>query len=225
MSSVWQTPRVAPRTPLLVSVLLVLAGCSAPTQASPPAAGTVNCEYPAAGNAAKPVHPPRTTGVSTVGTAAFTLTMTGGTVTIRGDRSAAPCTLNSFESLAAQGYFDGTSCHRLADLGMFLVQCGDPTGTGRGGPGYRFADEVDPATRYPAGVVAMANAGADTNGSQFFVIYRDSELPPAYTVFGRVDTASLQVIEAMAAEGHDNVYGDSTGRPRNAFRIERITLA
>ena len=80
--------------------------------------------------------------MATSGTVTFTLAMTGGDVTITGDRAKTPCTLNSFESLAEQKYFDGTKCHRLADSGMFMVQCGDPTGTGRGGPGYQFADEL-----------------------------------------------------------------------------------
>jgi len=218
---------VRPTTPVIVSALLLLAGCStgaAPRASAPPAAGTTTCEYTVTGDPAKAVDPPSGTGVPDTGTVTITLTMTGGTVTIVGDRSATPCTLNSFESLAKQSYFNDTACHRLADSGMYMVQCGDPTGTGRGGPGYRFADELDPASRYTAGTVAMANSGPDTNGSQFFIAYRDSELPPNYTVLGHIDEASLKVIESMAADGQDGSYGDGTGKPLRAFRINTATV-
>lgn len=207
---------------LLVPLLgaLVLAGCSsgAAAPAGPPAAGTVHCSYPASGAAAKPVTAPPPVA-STVGMVSLTLRMTGGEVTISGDRARTPCTLNAIESLAKQGYFDDTACHRLADSTMLLAQCGDPSGTGRGGPGFSFVDEIAPGTAYPAGTVAMANAGPNTNGSQFFIVYGDTALPANYTVLGRVDAASLKVIKTMAAEGQDNRYGDGTGKPVNAFRI------
>ena len=151
--------------------------------------------------------------MATSGTVTFTLAMTGGDVTITGDRAKTPCTLNSFESLAEQKYFDGTKCHRLADSGMFMVQCGDPTGTGRGGPGYQFADELTGTETYPAGTVAMANSGPDTNGSQFFIVYGDTSLAPNYTVFGHLDEASNQVIADRAFQGHDAQYPDGTGKP------------
>lgn len=153
-----------------------------------------------------------------------TMAMTGGTVTLTGDRAAAPCTVHSFESLVKQDYFNDTACHRLADSGLFMIQCGDPTGTGRGGPGYAFDDELSGTEKYTAGTVAMANAGPGTNGSQFFIVFEDSPLPANYTIFGHVDAASLKVIKAMAAEGHDNSFGDGTGKPRNAFTITTATL-
>jgi peptidyl-prolyl cis-trans isomerase B (cyclophilin B) len=103
------------------------------------------------------------------------------------------------------------------------VQCGDPTGTGRGGPGYQFADELTGTETYPAGTVAMANSGPDTNGSQFFIVYGDTSLAPNYTVFGTVDAASLKVIEKMASEGHDDSWGDGTGKPKNAFEIKSVS--
>ena len=90
------------------------------------------------------------------------------------DPVRAPCTVHSFVSLADQGFFDETKCHRLVDSGIFLFQCGDPSGTGSGGPGYTFADELDGTESYTKGVVAMANGGANTNGSQFMLVYRDS---------------------------------------------------
>ncbi len=216
--------RVIRPVPALLCTALLLAGCAGgATPAPAPAAGSVNCSYPASGTPARPVDPPASTA-STVGVVSLTLTMSGGDVTLTGDRSRTPCTLNSFESLAKQGYFDDTGCHRLADSGMFLVQCGDPTGSGRGGPGYRFPDELGGGASYPAGTVAMANAGPNANGSQFFIVYADSGLPPDFTVFGRVDEASLKVIRAMASDGQDYSYGDGTGRPRNPFRIVRVSV-
>ena len=101
------------------------------------------CEYSVSGDAARPVAPPPTAGVPTSGTISYVLAMTNGKVTITLDRANAPCTVNSFVSLADQGYFDKTTCHRLADSGIFVLQCGDPTGTGNGGPGYEFANETD----------------------------------------------------------------------------------
>jgi peptidyl-prolyl cis-trans isomerase B (cyclophilin B) len=112
---------------------------------------------------------------------------------------AAPCTVSSFASLAKQGYFDGTKCHRLVP--GFVLQCGDPSATGQGGPGYAFPDELTGKETYPAGTLAMANAGPDTNGSQFFIVLADADLPPSYTVFGKVDAAGLKVARQIEADG------------------------
>lgn len=126
--------------------------------------------------------------------------------TNRGDIKAtltpdsAPCTVNSFASLVKQGYFDGTKCHRLVP--GFVLQCGDPSATGQGGPGYSFADELSGSETYPAGTLAMANAGPDTNGSQFFIVLADADLPPSYTVFGKVDAAGLKVAQKIEAGGN-----------------------
>lgn len=183
----------------------------------------VGCDYRRAGEPARPVDPPPATAPAT-GTTAVTLSFAVGDVTITVDRAQAPCTVNSFESLATQGFYTGTRCHRLADNGLFMLQCGDPTGTGGGGPGYTFADEVDPKADYPAGTVAMANAGPDTNGSQFFLVYQDSPLPAAYTVFGHLDDASTAVVGRIAAEGQDGSWGDGTGRPNNLAAITAVRL-
>lgn len=196
----------------------LFAGCASGNQ---PAAGP--CTYTVTGAAARPVQPPSQTEVATTGTATLTLETSGGKVTITGDRAVTPCTWNALESLAKQGYFNDTECHRLADSGLRMLQCGDPTGTGAGTPGYRYDDEIAPGTSYPAGTVAMANAGPGTNGSQFFIVYGDSALPANYTVFGTVDPVSLRVIETVAAQGHDDSYGDGTGRPREKFGIVTAT--
>jgi peptidyl-prolyl cis-trans isomerase B (cyclophilin B) len=186
------------------------------------------CEYSLSGDAARPVTPPPTTGVPTSGTISYVLAMTNGKVTITLDRTKAPCTVNSFVSLADQGYFDKTGCHRLADSGIFVLQCGDPTGTGKGGPGYEFADETDGTESYTEGTVAMANGGPGTNGSQFFLVWADStslDKNPNFTIFGKMGKVSRDVVASMAAEGQDGSNPDGTGRPNNPSEITTVTRA
>ncbi|RYE81356.1 MAG: peptidylprolyl isomerase [Myxococcales bacterium] len=151
-----------------------------------------------------------------------TISTDRGAIKVALDPDKAPCTVNSFLHLADEGYFDNTQCHRLVTSGIFVLQCGDPTATGSGGPGYQFDDELldnDPRLTncgeqqtpqgpislctYPAGTVAMANAGPGTNGSQFFLVYKDSPLPPAYTVFGRMSAGGLSVVSKVAKDGVD----------------------
>ena len=130
----------------------------------------------------------------------------------------APCTVNSFVSLAEQGFFDGTKCHRLVP--GFVLQCGDPTATGSGGPGYSFADELTGDETYDAGTLAMANAGPDTNGSQFFMVFTDSPgLTPNYNVFGTVDPDGLALLTKAAKEGDDGSHPAGGGVP-NAGPID-----
>ena len=112
----------------------------------------------------------------------------------------APYTTFSFEYLARKKYFDATKCHRLTTSGIYVLQCGDPTGTGSGGPGYQFQDENLTGATYPAGTIAMANAGPGTNGSQFFIVYKDTQLPPSYTPWGKV-TAGLDIVQGIAKAG------------------------
>ncbi|MGV9501926.1 peptidylprolyl isomerase [Streptomyces sp. NPDC003642] len=147
--------------------------------------------------------------------AKYTMTMatTCGEIDIALKASAAPHTVNSFKFLADKGYFDHTKCHRLTDQGIFVLQCGDPQGTGMGGPGYTIPDEnlKDKSLKggvYPAGTVAMANQynaqtkqGRDSGGSQFFLVYRDSQLPPDYTPFGTVSEAGMKVLQKIAKAG------------------------
>ena len=198
------------------------APAGSPTTSAGPAAAGANCDYVAAGEPARPVNPPAATGVPDRGSVTYVLKMTNGDVTVTLDRGAAPCTVNSFVSLATQGYFTKTKCHRLTDSGIFVLQCGDPTGTGRGGPGYRFADETTGRESYKRGVVAMANSGADTNGSQFFLVWDDStnlDKTPTYTIFGRMDTASRDVVASMASEGQDGSNPSGGGKPNNPAEI------
>ncbi len=141
-----------------------------------------------------------------------------GTMVISLDATAAPLTVNNFVYLAGHHYYDGIIFHRIID--SFMCQGGDPTGTGRGGPGYRFADELPAAGRYELGSVAMANAGPNTNGSQFFIITGRSGvgLPPSYSLFGKV-VKGYEVAEAMS-----KVDTDRNDRPHTDVVIESVTV-
>lgn len=181
------------------------------------------CAYPADGTAAKEVSAPTDLNPPTSGDVTATIALNSGDVTVDLDRAATPCTVNSFVSLAEQGYFDDVTCHRLtASASLKVLQCGDPSGTGAGGPGYSFADELSGSETYEAGTLAMANAGADTNGSQFFIVYGDSQLAPDYTVFGHV-TAGLDVVQSIADAGIAG--GGADGAPVDPVTIESVTIA
>ncbi len=215
---------------LAVLALLLLSGCgssdsegdsgeSSGSSDTSAAAGT--CSYPAdSQSGAKEVHAPEEKPQAK-GSVAATVATSAGDLAVTLDADSAPCTVNSFLSLAAQKYFDDTECHRLTTEGIFVLQCGDPTGTGSGGPGYSFADELDGSETYPAGTLAMANSGPDTNGSQFFVVYDDSSLPPDYTVFGQLDEKSTKTVADLAAKGTDNGAGD--GAPKEKVTITEVT--
>ncbi|WP_203566352.1 peptidylprolyl isomerase [Aestuariimicrobium ganziense] len=193
----------------MIVVLSAVTGCAedgGTTEA--PTNQARSCEYPTSRTPARPVDPPPSEPART-GTATATLEMAAGTVTITMDRAKTPCTVNSFESLVQQQFYDDTRCHRLVDTGIFILQCGDPSAVGTGGPGYTFDDELTGSETYPAGTVAMANAGPNTNGSQFFIVWADTQLDPKYTVFGTVDPASLEVIQQIASQGVDGVDGVS----------------
>ncbi len=142
-----------------------------------------------------------------------------GSMTIHLDPVRAPRTVNSFVFLARQGFFDGVIFHRVID--GFVVQGGDPTGTGRGGPGYRFADELPQPGRYELGSLVMANAGPDTNGSQFFIITGPSGvgLPPQYSLFGKV-VKGFEVADAM-----QKVAVGPGDRPVEDVVIESVTIS
>jgi peptidyl-prolyl cis-trans isomerase B (cyclophilin B) len=138
--------------------------------------------------------------------------------------SKATCTVNSFVYLAAKKYFSTTTCQRLTTSGIYVLQCGDPSGTGKGGPGYKFADENLAGAKYTAGTLAMANSGPGTNGSQFFLVYRDSlGLPANYTPFGKV-VSGLGIIQNVAKAGTDNANGAGDGHPKEKVVIERVTI-
>ncbi len=218
-----------------VCALTVLAACSSEdggetatdpaaesTSASSEGGGTgIECTYNATGDPAKDVEPPPEEAAHS-GEVTVTMTTSIGDLSATLDADATPCTANSFLALAEQGYFDATECHRLTTEGIFVLQCGDPTATGTGGPGYQFDDELTGEEKYGAGTLAMANAGPNTNGSQFFIVYDDTELPPSYTVFGTVDEASTKIVQESAAKG--TTTGAPDGPPKTPVRIESVTV-
>ncbi len=203
----------------------MLSACSGDDSSTAVDAGstgsTTSCDYPTDGSAAKEVDAPSSKAPDT-GEVTVTISTTVGDLEATLDREKTPCTVNSFVSLAEQGYFDDVTCHRMTTAGIFVLQCGDPTGTGAGGPGYSFADELDGSETYPAGTLAMANAGPDTNGSQFFIVYADSELPPAYTVFGHVDDAAVATVQGVADKGVDSPTGD--GAPKETVTMQKVSV-
>ncbi|SCF36252.1 peptidylprolyl isomerase [Micromonospora saelicesensis] len=176
-----------------------------------PCAYTETPEEPAARPVPLPPDPRRTPARGSV---RVTLATNHGPIGLTVDRAAAPCTVQSFLHLVNKRFYDRTPCHRLtAYPTLSVLQCGDPSGTGEGGPGYRYRDELptdlppaptDPTGErrvYARGVLAMANAGPDTNGSQFFLVYANSALRPNYTIFGEVDGAGLATLDRIAAGG------------------------
>ena len=147
-----------------------------------------------------------------------------GVITVRMLTSKAPCTTFSFRFLASRGYYNQTHCHRLTEQGIFVLQCGDPTGTGSGGPGYSFNDENLAGATYPAGTVAMANAGPNTNGSQFFFVWKNTTLAPDYTPFGTV-IGGLNVLQKIAAAGDDQQNGPGDGYPNLYTQFEFVQVS
>lgn len=155
----------------------------------------------------------------------FTLTTNCGKIVITTDGVNAPVTLTALTALAKANYFDNSLCHRLTTQGLYVLQCGDPTATGTGGPGFTFQDENLPknvANNYPAGSVAMANSGPNTNGSQFFLVYANTTLSPAYTIWGQI-TTGLDIVKAIAAVGVQG--GGADGTPAQAIVIEKIVVS
>ena len=192
----------------------------------PAASGkTATCDYPADGQEpARKVSAPDTEAPAE-GTIAATIATNFGDIGLTLDAATTPCTVNSFVSLAEQGFYHDTPCPRIGDQeGFGILQCGDPTGTGAGGAGYSFADELTGSETYPAGTLAMANAGPDTNGSQFFLVFRDSQFPPSYTVFGTIDEAGLATIDKIAAVGNDGANPAGGGAPTKEVTIEQVTI-
>ncbi|MGN6243440.1 MAG: peptidylprolyl isomerase [Motilibacteraceae bacterium] len=219
----------------LVGVVVYALNRGSDTTTTPAAAGSpspsaASCTFTAGGTPAK--------GGSALGRPAdgpagnepgytATLDTNVGTIAFTALTDKAPCATRSFAYLAGKNYFDGTPCHRLTTSGIYVLQCGDPSGTGSGGPGYSFGDENLPTASgstavYKAGTVAMANSGPSTNGSQFFLVYKDSPLPPDYTVFGTI-TQGLDVVTKVAAAGVAGGGGD--GAPQDKVTIKTVSIS
>jgi peptidyl-prolyl cis-trans isomerase B (cyclophilin B) len=164
--------------------------------------------------------------VTPTGTTEVDITTNVGPIGLTLDNANAPCAVASMVYLAGQGYFDDTVCHRETDSeGLKVLQCGDPSGTGTGGPAYEFPTQVAGDETYPRGTVAMANSGQGFDGSQFFLVYGDSQLPPDYTVLGTIDEAGLATLDAIAANGNDGSNGPGDGAPTQEVRIQSLTVA
>jgi peptidyl-prolyl cis-trans isomerase B (cyclophilin B) len=196
-----------------------------------------NCQYPPSPEpSSKKVNPPRQGKVPTdPAQVSVSIVTNQGHIGLLLANNESPCTVNSFASLAQQKFFDGTKCHRLTSGdASSILQCGDPNSDGTGGPGYQFANEYptdqykpgDPAARepviYPRGTLAMANSGPNTNGSQFFMVYKDTLLPPDYTIFGKIQDDGLATLDKIAKGGVAG--GGADGPPATEVTITSAQL-
>jgi peptidyl-prolyl cis-trans isomerase B (cyclophilin B) len=229
-----------------VIYLLVVGNSGSTTAASstdtstPPPVQTTNgpCKYASTPDqpAAKQVDvPPDVDPTPNAGTAKVVFKTDQGDIPVTIDRAKAPCTAQAIEHLVKSKYYDGTPCHRLtASDGLKVLQCGDPTGQGSGGPGFAIKDELPQGLKpaadgqsqiYPKGTLAMANSGPNTNGSQFFLVYADSTLPPNYSIFGTIDPAGLTTIDKIAAGGitPSPNGGPTDGAPKTPVTITTAT--
>jgi peptidyl-prolyl cis-trans isomerase B (cyclophilin B) len=231
---------------LVAGVVLLLTGiggddtdtaAAEPTASSPaaPTPGVVDgsdgtCDWTPADTTANP-NLQADTGtppveVTPTGSTEVDVTTNLGPIGLTLDNANAPCAVASMVYLAGQGYFDDTVCHRETDSeGLKVLQCGDPSGTGAGGPAYQFPTQVTGDETYPRGTVAMANSGQGFDGSQFFLVYGDSQLPPDYTVLGTIDEAGLATLDTIAANGNDGSNGPGDGAPTQEVRIQSLTVA
>jgi peptidyl-prolyl cis-trans isomerase B (cyclophilin B) len=201
---------------------------SATTTAPPQPATTGPCAYTQTTTAAtKDVGIPPDPSPSPTTARVLTITTNKGPLTMSLDAATAPCAVQSVAYLAGKGYYDNTSCFRLVTTGIFVLQCGDPKNDGSGGPGYQFKDESLTTADYSGvGTIAMANAGANTNGSQFFIIYKDSSagLGKDYTVIGKI-TSGMPVVQQVVAGGETDVTGPGDGTPKVQLTFTKLSVA
>ena len=154
----------------------------------------------------------------------FTFETNCGSIVVSTVGARAPITITQLATLARGGYFNNSLCHRLTNQGLYVLQCGDPTATGSGGPNFTYRDENLPnegLNNYPAGTVAMANSGPGTNGSQFFLVFADTTLGANYTIWGTV-TQGLEIVKAIARAGVKG--GGADGAPNQAIAIKRVIV-
>lgn len=213
----------------------------------PQGSGTCAWNSTEGGENVKDVGRPPTGDIQTSGAETMTITTNQGVIKAIIDTAKVPCAAASFSFLSGKGYFDNTKCHRLTTDGGYVLQCGDPSGTGSGGPGYRYADEnlpqplpsasTDPSASpsasaaagqalYTRGMLAMANSGDDTNGSQFFIVYKDSPVFQAkYTILGTV-TEGLEVVDKIAESGVAEGGTSATdGKPKVDVTIQSLIMS
>ncbi|WBC15301.1 peptidylprolyl isomerase [Micromonospora sp. WMMA1998] len=206
------------------------------------AAGFVQCAYTEVPKEGRPAQikdvglPPAEQAAK--GTQTMTIDTNLGPITAKLDRAKVPCTAGSFTHLASKGFFDNTKCHRLVTQGIQVLQCGDPSATGKGwrdtdgtgGPSYNLAEENLPTDKrppYPEGVIAMANSSQPgSTGSQFFIVYGDSQLDPNYTVLGTI-TGGMDVVKQVAAAGDDGAFAQQAGggHPKKELVMTKVNLS
>ena len=185
------------------------------------------CTYTPEGEPSAPAEPPTEQDIVTEGTRTATISTDQGDLTVELFAADAPCTVASFTSLARQSFYDDSPCHRLTteESGIFVLQCGDPTGTGRGGAGYVMPEENLEGATYPRGTLAAAKRPTPgSTGSQFFLVYQDTPLPPEYTPFGRI-TGGLEVLDAVAAAGAEPPNEVGTTAPKQKVSITSVSVA
>ncbi|SEP52485.1 peptidylprolyl isomerase [Amycolatopsis saalfeldensis] len=171
--------------------------------------------------------------VPATGTVTLTFKSTAGDIPVTLDRALAPCTVQSMVSLAKQGFYTDTICHRLGVTDLQMLQCGDPNAKGnvqtdgQGGPGYTVPDEYFTGEKYGRGILAMANTGQpNTGGSQFFMVYGTAQLPATYTIFGSISDEGLKVLDQIAKTGIGAVGQDgATGEPKNPVKFTAVTVS
>ncbi len=194
------------------------------SQTAPATEDDINCSETNA-TAHDPVKIPTPTAVLTKFPKTFTLVTNCGDIVISAVGSKAPFTMTSIAALAKGGFYDDSLCHRLTTEGLFVLQCGDPTATGGGGPEFTYPDENLPENienNYPEGTVAMANSGPNTNGSQFFLVYANTTLAPSYTIWGTI-TSGLDIVKAIGKAGA--VGGAPDGKPAKTIAIQKVLVS
>ena len=207
---------------------------SASSSAAAVAEPAHHCTYTVSDKSSKPSLPPATPDYNAAYKATINTNL--GKIQISLLNSKATCAVNSFAHLAAVNFWNTTQCHRLStDGGLYILQCGDPTASGKkalscstptlgsGGPGYVFADENLKGATYNTGTVAMANSGPNTNGSQFFLVYKNTSLPPNYTPFGNI-TSGLDILQNVAKAGTTCTYQAGGGVPKEKIIINSVTI-
>ncbi len=207
---------------VLTAVVLGLLVSSLPATVAP-ASAALSCKATkSVPHAVKNVTPPTKALPGKMGT--FTLVTNCGNIVIATNGVKAPITLTAMTVLAKAGFFDHSLCHRITTTQMWVLQCGDPTARGDGGPSFSYRDENLPAdvkNNYPMGTVAMANSGPNTNGSQFFLVYGNTTLPPSYSIWGKI-TSGLDILKGLGAAGIKG--GGSDGTPLKTIAIEKVIV-
>jgi peptidyl-prolyl cis-trans isomerase B (cyclophilin B) len=210
------------------------ASATATTSAAAVTEPATHCTYTSTDSASKPSLPTTSPDYKAAYTATINTNL--GKIVINLANSKATCAVNSFVHLAETNFWNNTQCHRVSDSdGLYMLQCGDPTAAasqklscssttlGTGGPGYSFADENLTGATYKAGTVAMANSGANTNGSQFFLVFKDTSLAPSYTPFGTI-TSGLDILQNVAKAGTSCTFSAGGGVPKEKVVISSVTI-